>query len=70
MNETYTVLQLTTTIRDLIDSEPTLQDVWVAGEISNFTRAASGHLYFTLKDDKSELRGVMWKSQAAWLPGL
>jgi exodeoxyribonuclease VII large subunit len=68
MTKTYTVLELTTYIRDLLDLDPALQDVWVEGEISNFTRASSGHLYFTLKDDKSELRCVMWKSQAAWLP--
>jgi exodeoxyribonuclease VII large subunit len=67
MNDTYTVWQLTTYIRDLLDLDPALQDVWVEGEISNFTRASSGHLYFTLKDDKSELRCVMWKTQAAWL---
>ena len=34
------------------------------GEISNFTRATSGHLYMTLKDDHSEIRGVMWRSAA------
>ncbi len=67
MIEPYSVYQLTGYIRDLFDSDPNLQDVWVEGEISNFTRASSGHLYFTLKDDRSELRGVMWKSQAAWL---
>lgn len=60
----YTIHQLTAYIRDVIELDPTLQDVWVEGEISNFKRAASGHLYFTLKDDQSELRGVMWKSQA------
>jgi exodeoxyribonuclease VII large subunit len=67
MAETYTVWQLTSYIRDLFDLDPALQDVWVEGEVSNFTRASSGHLYFTLKDDKSELRCVMWKGQAAWL---
>ena len=67
MAEPYTVWQLTSTIRDLFDLDPRMQDVWVEGEISNFTRASSGHLYFTLKDDKSELRSVMWKGQAAWL---
>jgi exodeoxyribonuclease VII large subunit len=67
MNDTYTVWQLTTYIRDLFDLDPALQDVWVEGEVSNLTRASSGHLYFTLKDDKSELRCVMWKGQAAWL---
>ncbi len=67
MTQSLTVHQLTTLILDLIESEPQLQDVWVEGEISNFTRAASGHLYFTLKDDRSELRCVMWKSNAMWL---
>lgn len=67
MNEPYSVLELTAYIRELVESDPTLGDVWVEGELSNFTRAASGHLYFTLKDDKSELRCVMWKSQASWL---
>ena len=68
MTDTYTVYELTVTIRDLFELEPRLQDVWVEGEISNFKRAASGHLYFTLKDDKSELACVMWRTQAAWLP--
>jgi len=38
--------------------------VWVAGEISNFTRAASGHWYFTLKDDAAQVRAVMFKGRA------
>lgn len=63
----YTVWQLTSYIRDLFDQDSLLQDVWVEGEISNFTRASSGHLYFTLKDDRSELRCVMWRNTAAWL---
>lgn len=37
---------------------------WVSGEISNFTRAASGHWYFTLKDDAAQVRSVMFKSRA------
>jgi exodeoxyribonuclease VII large subunit len=42
--------------------------LWVEGEISNFTRAQSGHLYFDLKDEQSQLRTVMWRSQAARVP--
>lgn len=38
--------------------------LWVRGEISNFTAAASGHWYFTLKDDKAAARGVMFRSKA------
>ena len=36
---------------------------WVAGEVSNFTRAASGHWYFTLKDAHAQVRAVMFKSR-------
>jgi exodeoxyribonuclease VII large subunit len=39
---------------------------WIAGEISNFTRAASGHWYFTLKDDAAQVRAVMFKSRAQY----
>jgi len=46
----YTVSQLTGYIRSLIEEEPELSDLWVEGEVSNFTRASSGHCYFTLKD--------------------
>lgn len=67
MLEPFSVRQITIYIRDLIDQDPRLGDVWVEGEISNFTRASSGHLYFTLKDEFAELRCVMWRSQAAWL---
>lgn len=67
MTQPYTIRQLTSYIRDLFDQDPRLFDVWVEGEISNFTRASSGHLYFTLKDDRSELRCVMWRAQAARL---
>jgi exodeoxyribonuclease VII large subunit len=39
---------------------------WVSGEISNFTRAASGHWYFTLKDDGAQVRSVMFKGRAQY----
>ncbi len=39
---------------------------WVAGEVSNFTRAASGHWYFTLKDAQAQVRAVMFKSRAQY----
>lgn len=63
-SETLTVSQLTFRIRKLLEDNPELQDVWVAGEISNLSRPASGHIYFTLKDKNASLRCVMWKTDA------
>jgi exodeoxyribonuclease VII large subunit len=39
--------------------------VWVQGELSNFKRHTSGHLYFTLKDDQASISGVMWRSRVS-----
>ncbi|MDO6385796.1 exodeoxyribonuclease VII large subunit [Uliginosibacterium sp. 31-12] len=56
------VLQL----RSLIEANCPLG--WVGGEVSNLVRAASGHLYFTLKDERAQLRCAMWRNKAALLP--
>lgn len=40
--------------------------IWIGGEISNFTRASSGHWYFTLKDDAAQVRSVMFRSRAQY----
>lgn len=63
----WTVTTLTRHIRDLLETDAELQDVWVEGEISNLSRPASGHIYFTLKDAGASLRSVMWKTSAARL---
>lgn len=60
----WTVGELTTYIREMFELDYRLQDVEVTGEISNFTRAASGHLYFTLKDASAQIKCVMWRTQA------
>lgn len=62
-----TVTQVTQRIKALLDDDQELQDLWVEGEVSNFTRASSGHCYFTLKDVESELRCVMWRHQVTRL---
>jgi exodeoxyribonuclease VII large subunit len=61
---TWTVTRLTQHIRTLLETDVTLQDVWVQGEISNLGRPASGHIYFTLKDAGASLRSAMWKGDA------
>ena len=60
-----TVAELTTYISDLFDYDSTLQDVWIIGEVSNMTRASSGHWYFTLKDADASIKCVMWRSAVA-----
>lgn len=60
----WTVSGLTRYIRDMLESDISLQDLWVQGEISNLSRPASGHVYFTLKDAGASLRSVMWRTGA------
>jgi exodeoxyribonuclease VII large subunit len=62
-----TVSQLTFHIRKQLENDPSLQDVWVEGEISNLSRPASGHIYFTLKDKNASLKCMVWKQDAARL---
>lgn len=64
MSSVWTVSELNKYIRELFEVDYRLQDLAVSGEISNFTRARSGHLYFTLKDDRCQLKCVMWRSLA------
>lgn len=58
------VSQVNSYLRQLLESDEILQDIWVEGEISNYARPASGHLYFTLKDSQSAIRCVMWRNAA------
>ena len=64
-----TVSALTGYLRELLESDPVLMDVWVEGEISNLSRPTSGHIYFTLKDETAALRCVIWRAQAMRLRG-
>ncbi len=59
---TWSVTDLTRYLRELLESDTNLQELWVQGEVSNFSRPASGHLYFTLKDAGASLRCVMWRN--------
>lgn len=61
----YSVSELTGCIRDLLEKE--YPSVWVQGEISNYRPAHSGHLYFVLKDQSSQIRSVMFKGQGRFL---
>lgn len=65
--QTLSVQQVTNYIRDLFDMDELLTDVWVQGEVSNLTKASSGHWYFSVKDSKAQLRCVMFKSAAQYV---
>ena len=57
------VSALTKYIKRKFDADPHLQNVYIRGEISNFKQHTSGHMYFTLKDDKARLLAVMFAAQ-------
>jgi len=61
---TWSVGELTAYVREMFDIDYRLRSVRVEGEVSNFSRARSGHLYFTLKDINAQLKCVMWRSAA------
>lgn len=58
------VSQLNQTVARLLETQVPL--CWISGEISNFTRASSGHWYFTLKDDGAQVRAVMFRGKAQY----
>jgi len=63
--EIFSPSQLVRLVRDLL--EDTFPLIWVEGEISNFSRASSGHLYFSLKDAQAQVRCAMFKPRSTWL---
>ncbi|MDR1310598.1 MAG: exodeoxyribonuclease VII large subunit [Burkholderiaceae bacterium] len=58
----FSVSELNRLVADLLDAQVAVR--WVVGEISNLTRYASGHWYFTLKDDSAQVRAVMFRARA------
>jgi exodeoxyribonuclease VII large subunit len=61
--EVHTVSEVNAHVRDLLQSDPSLQDIWVQGELSNVNRSRAGHMYFTVKDEDAELECVFFSGQ-------
>ena len=63
----HSVSEITDLLKNLIEQQPHLQNVWVQGQVSNYSRSGAGHIYFTLKDDRSQIQVIMFRSSAAAL---
>lgn len=63
----FAVSELTVFLKELLEGEPVLSRLWVKGEVSNFKHHASGHMYFTLKDEKSRLKCVFFRGRSTGL---
>lgn len=64
----FSIKDLNRYIRMKLESDQVLSDVWLRGEISNFTHHSSGHMYFTLKDKDSRIKAIMFASHNQRLP--
>lgn len=62
----WSVYQVNRAVRGLLDSS--VEPLWVGGEIGSWTRSRAGHCYFSLKDDRAQIRGVLFAREAAKLP--
>jgi exodeoxyribonuclease VII large subunit len=64
------VSQLNTYLRELLDADPIVHDVWIEGEVSNFSRASSGHCYFTLREGEAQIKAACWRTYVARIPAM
>lgn len=64
----YSVSRVNGYIRTMLENDFVLSSIWVAGEISNFKRHSSGHMYFSLKDSDGVIRCVMFRGDSDILP--
>lgn len=62
----YSVSDVSQYLKGIFVTDPVLFDVWIRGEVSNLTRSAAGHTYWTLKDRNGQLKCVMFRREAQW----
>ena len=63
----HSVSEITDLLKGLIEQQPHLQNLWVQGQVSNYSRSGAGHIYFTLKDDRTQIQVVIFQRSAAGL---
>ena len=64
------VSELTRYLKAILEEDGVLQDVWVRGEVSNFTQSSAGHRYFSLKDETASIRCVLFRGNGFYAPPL
>lgn len=64
MEYCFTVSQVNRYVKEYMETDPILRNLWIKGEISNFKHHYSGHLYFTLKDEQGAIKAVMFRNAA------
>ena len=57
----FAVSQLTLYLKEVLETDPLLQDIWVQGEVSNYSQSSAGHQYFSLKDEGAQLQCVLFR---------
>ncbi len=61
--QSYSVGRIAGYLRELLDTDPLVADVWIAGEVTSLTRSQAGHRYFTLSDEEGALRCVLFRQE-------
>ena len=61
------VSEITHLLKRLIEQQPDFQNVWIQGEVSNFSKSGAGHVYFTLKEDNHQISVAIFRSNASLL---
>ena len=59
----YSITEVIGYLREILEADSVLVDLWISGEVSNLSQSAAGHLYFTLKDEGSQLRCVLFRGE-------
>ena len=60
-NHSFTVKSLVLYLKDKVENDDLLTDIWISGDVNNLRRSGAGHCYFTLDDDNHSIRCVMFK---------
>ena len=64
----YSVSEVATYLKELLEANPHLADLWISGEVSNLNRSPAGHVYFTIKDETAQLRCVFFRRPNMGMP--